>query len=133
MGKPRLRPEQRGPLGAWAYETRTGLGWTTEDAVARLAAGQGVKMLPSTLRTLEAGHYHPAAPVLSALEAVYGSPAPQVAMETPTSELAALRASVDELRDAIGDQQAILEGMHKSLVVLAEALRPAIPPERSRR
>ena len=133
MGKPRLTPEQRGPIGAWAYERRSQLGWTDEVAVARLLDEQGVKMRASSLRTIETGHYLPAPDVLAALEALYGSQAPQVAPRTGRGGDAALWAAVEALRATVETLEARLAADEAALADHQARRHVGRTPDGSRR
>src|SRR5674476_1018019 len=91
-------PEQRGPIGAWAYEARIAAGLSPEQVVERLGLA-GIEVRPSTIRGIESGNKQPGRQLLRALAGVYGSkpPAPQ-----PEPEEGDLAAAIRDQAEAIG-------------------------------
>lgn len=75
-------PEERGPLGAWAYETRVILDLSPEAVVRRLPVpSSGRPYDPATLRKAEADSRHMSGPLWRALTALY----PMIARERGVS------------------------------------------------
>lgn len=91
-------PEQRGPVGAWAYDARDAAALSPEQVMERLALA-GIEVRASTIRGIEAGSKKPGRSLLKALAGVYGSrpPAPQ-----PEAEEGDLAAAIRDQAEAIG-------------------------------
>ena len=119
-------------LGAWAWDRRHALGMSVGDVVARLA-DRGVRMLDSTYRGLEAGHYRPAPDVLAAVEAVYGVAAPRVAMDTTAGNVAALEAVLARPAEAIEALTDRLAAVEDGQDLLAGLLRAALAADGAKR
>lgn len=113
MGKARLSPQDRGPLGAWAWEKRHEHGWSDREVVDRLAAA-GTAMRDSSYRGIEAGSYNPAPDVVAALERLYGAQAP-IGAPAPAPSLRAVL-------DALEALDAKIVGVQASLDTLADVL-----------
>lgn len=139
-------PEERGPLGAWAYETRDQLGLSVEQVVYALPKRPN----PATLRKAESNSSDMSRPLWRALVAYYQrmarergvpiDPPPLFGDErAPTGDLAAalarqtaaIEALVAELREARLDR-ARLEGVERAVATLVEASLPTggASPER---
>src|SRR3990167_10256999 len=80
------RPEERGPVGAWAYRTRQEADLTVEQVVERLAV-HGYAVKASTLRGIEGGSKKPGARLLRLIAEVYGSEPPGGAHGAPHATL----------------------------------------------
>lgn len=102
--------EDRGPVSLWARRERLARGWTTHDVVRELAK-RGHPITEPSYRGYEAGP-RVSAPVRQALEAVFGSKAPDTkkeAAEPPQldSLITALyeqTVAINRLVDALTDQ-----------------------------
>lgn len=97
-------PEQRGPVGAWAYDARIDAELSPELVSERLAIA-GVEVTPATIRGIESGNKKPSRQLLKALSALYGSHPPVRDAGEPhdlvaaiSVQAAALQALADELR-----------------------------------
>lgn len=92
--------EARGPIASWMRRERLAHGWTDTDMTHELAK-RGVHILPASYRGYEAGPRPPSSQVKQALEAVFGSPAPDTTKEAaehqPDSLIAALYAQTEAI------------------------------------
>lgn len=97
-------PEERGPIGAWAYEARVERELSVEQVIEALPT----RYHPATLRKVESGSAQPGRRMLRELAAYYGGEPPGVPLESPTApdklveaiqaQTAAIRELVAELR-----------------------------------
>ena len=116
-------PEQRGPIGAWAYEARIATGLSPEQVAERLAIA-GIEVRPSTIRGIEAGSKNPGRALLKALAGVYGSrPAPQ--SEAEEGDLAAAIRDQAEAIGRLADRLDAFLSTEWLAARVAEALRVA--------
>lgn len=136
--------EARGPVATWMRRERMARGWTTHDVVKELAK-RGHAITEPSYRGYEAGP-RVSAPIRTALEAVFGSKAPDMkneATEPPqldslVSALAAQTAAISRLADALSAQvtptPALLESLSPGELLQWQARiakRLAAPPTRS--
>lgn len=118
-------PEERGPIGAWAYRARGEAGLSVEQVADRLAA-KGEAVHPATIRGIEGGTKRPGARLLRLLGEVLESAPPGVSPAVPTvtpfearqlellerqahaAEVGAAAASLqaDRLAELVGELQA---------------------------
>ena len=112
-------PEQRGPIGAWAYEARDAASLSPEQVVERLALA-GIEVRSSTIRGIESGNKQPGRQLLRALAGVYGSKPPTTTgdPEPPADLAAAINALVAAL-DADREERLALT---RAIAALAESL-----------
>lgn len=117
-------PEQRGPIGAWAYEARLAVSLSPEQVVERLGLA-GIQVRPSTIRGIESGNKQPGRQLLRALTGVYGSKPPVTTAdpEPPADLLSAITALVAAL-DADREERLALT---RAIAALAQSL--ATTPE----
>lgn len=105
----------RGPIAAWMRRERRARGWSDERMAQELAK-RGANILPASYRGYEAGPRPPSATVIKALEAVFGSSAPDP--ETEKERAGDLPALIEALRDqtaAMNDLVAALRGQRPSV------------------
>jgi hypothetical protein len=126
-------PEERGPIGQWAWEQRHAHGWSDHDVVLKLATEHYIAMRDSSYRGIEAGQYRPGAEVLAALEAIYGTSAPEVAPRTAPAGDEALRASVASLEATVATLEARLAGVEAALADHLAARHAGRTPDGSKR
>jgi hypothetical protein len=95
-------PEERGPVGAWAYDERDRRDWSVEEAVDQLRSS-GVQISASYLRAIESGNKPASSRVRRGLEALYGSaPVIHVAAPNDMQELVtALHAQTDAINRVV--------------------------------
>lgn len=93
--------EERGPVGAWAYEARVERELSVEQVIERLPT----RYHPATLRKVESGSSQPGRRMLRELAALYGVEAPGEPL-APTTELSELAASIRDLARAIQEERA---------------------------
>lgn len=115
-------PEERGPLAAWAYESRDALGLSPEQVVLLLPLKNGRPYNAATLRKAEASSEDMSGPLWRELVKLYSrlareqrvvlAPVPLTATTQPSStgDTAALMARLDRQAEVIDAQaQAITE------------------------
>jgi len=68
-------PAERGPIGAWAYESRTEADLSVPAVIEQLAR-RGVRVTEATLRGIEGGSKKPGRRLLRELASIYGSVPP---------------------------------------------------------
>lgn len=103
---------ERGPVAAWMRRERRARKWTTADVVRELGK-RGVHILEPSYRGYEAGPRPPSAQVRHALEAVFGSPAPDITKEAAEPQqldgliaaITAQTAAITRLADALAGPQ----------------------------
>lgn len=112
-------PAERGPIGAWAFQSRQEKGLSVEQVADALTAlGQSTR--PSTLRGIESGGKKPSAHLLALLGEVLESVPPEVT--APGADSAII--------EAIDRQTAVLDRIANLLERLDQpTLRPAGPTD----
>jgi transcriptional regulator with XRE-family HTH domain len=101
--------QERGPIGAWMRRERLAHQWTPADVVARLGR-KGAPILEGSYRGYEAGPRPPSEQIIRALEAVFGSQAPDTKNEPAEPQgldglIAAIQAqteAINRLVDRLG-------------------------------
>lgn len=103
-------PEQRGPVGAWAYEERDRRDWSVERTVEELAR-QGVSISTSYLRSIESNSKPASGRVLRALKKLYESAPPEAGQPNGGPDIGELvtaireqTAAIDRLVTSLGDR-----------------------------
>lgn len=128
-------PEERGVVGAWAYQERDSRDWSVETAVEQLAR-EGVSISTSYLRSIESNSKTASARVLRGLKKLYGSSPADTKKEAAEPQLsdliAALQAQTDALNAlaarldmSVEAQRGQTEGMVQAMTELVGVLRPA--------
>lgn len=94
-------PEQRGVIGAWAYQARQEADLSVEQVAAAIT-DMGQSVSTATIRGIESGSKKPGAKLLRSLGKVLASTPPDAAaIRSDESDLAAaIRELTAELRDA---------------------------------
>jgi hypothetical protein len=111
----------RGPVATWARRERTARGWKNADVVRELAK-RSVHITELSYRGYEAGP-RVSAPVRKALEAIYGSTAPD------TTKQAAEPAQLDSLINALLLHTEALSAQTEVLNTIAARLDPMSPEQ----
>ena len=93
-------PEERGPVGAWAYDARIGAELSVEQVIEKLPT----RYHPATLRKVEGGSAKAGRRMLRELATVYHSEPPGLAPEPQPADGAAIVAAIDRLTTAIETQ-----------------------------
>lgn len=97
-------PEQRGPIGAWAYSERTRRDWSIQEVVEQMARAN-TPISDSYLRSIEGGS-KPASPrILKALERIYSSQPP----DTEKERAGDMPALIEALREQTAAINALVE------------------------
>ncbi len=113
-------PEERGTIGAWAFEERARLGLSVEEIAHRLSEA-GVRIGASYLRTIEAGLEQPSHRVLRGLEQLYGSTSESTVKSVDVS--GPFAAAIDRQTAAIEAQTAVFSALVGELKQMCEAVR----------
>jgi transcriptional regulator with XRE-family HTH domain len=112
-------PEQRGPIGAWAYEARDAAGISPEQVVERLGLA-GIEVRPSTIRGIESGNKQPGRQLLRALAGVYGSKPPATTGDPePSADLFSAITALVAALDADREERLALT---RAIAALAQSL-----------
>ena len=93
-------PEERGPVGAWAYTARQDAELSVEEVTDRLGM-RGVSVSPATLRGIEGGSKRPGRVLLSALSEIYGVHPPSLNGTKTAGEYAEIVAAIDRQTEAM--------------------------------
>jgi transcriptional regulator with XRE-family HTH domain len=104
-------PEERGPIGAWAYAARRTAEMTVED-VAELLRARGHAVHPATLRGIEGGTKKPGRALLRGLSEIYevDPPVDQRPADSPDLVAALDRQTVVFERLAAALEQFVSQG-----------------------
>ena len=108
-------PEERGPVGAWAYTARTDADVSVEQVVSRLEL-RGISVSAATLRGIEGGSKKPGRMLLRALSEVYGQHPPSLNGARVAGDYAELVAAQDRTTKAIERNTRVLAALLESLV-----------------
>ena len=110
-------PEERGPIGAWAYTARVDAGMSVEE-VAEQLRGRGVAVHPASLRGVEGGSKKPGRALLSALAELYGVHPPRVNGQ-----------AVDDMSALVSALERQTAAIERLLSALSPASAPTLSPE----
>ena len=110
-------PEERGPIGAWAYTARSDQGLSVEEVADRLHE-RGVAVSPATLRGIEGGSKKPGRALLGALAELYGVHPPRVNGQ-----------AVDDMTALVGAIERQTAAIERLLSALSPASGPTLSPE----
>jgi hypothetical protein len=111
--------DERGPIGAWAYEARVEHDLSVEQVIEALPT----RYHPATLRKVESGSAKPGRRMLRELALLYGSEPPGASASPPPDDLA---ASIRELAEAIRQERAERVEWERSVVEVVRELAQAL-------
>lgn len=116
---------ERGPIGAWAYESRDAADLSPEEVAERLTR-MGQPVLAATIRGIEGGSKKPSRRLLKGLATIYGSVPPGEPVPEPVDLghlVRAINDLVTEMRLARERDQDAAAAMQRAATALATSLR----------
>lgn len=123
-------PQERGPIGAWAFEARATAGMSVPEVLAALAA-RDHRVRDATIRGIESGAKRPGRRLLALLAEIYSSDPP--GEQAPAvANLGELADAIRQLADAIQEERSQRADWERGILEALRGLR-AVPPTGGRR